>query len=397
MAGEKISAVKPGERLHALDLLRGFALLGILIMNIISFSHIGTAYINPTLGPGIEGYDGFVHSFSYLFAEMRFMSLFSILFGAGIILFSNNIKRRNRSAARYHYKRMFWLLIFGMIHAYLIWMGDILVPYAICGSIVFLMRNLKLRTLAILSFLFFIVPILLSFLTYFTAPQEILESSFAFWTPSQEEIEAETGAYLGSYIDQMEPRISGAIFLQTFLFLMEQFWRIMSMMILGMILFRLHIITAGRDNRYYWKIFISCFFIALIISGTGLYRSYQSEWNGIWVMNIGHHYNYIASAFMAMAYLAIIMIWSKSSWFARFKLRLQAVGRMAFTNYILTSVICISIFYGHGLGLFGKLDRLEQWLVIVLVWIFILLISKPILDRYGKGPLEALWRKLTYG
>lgn len=392
-----IRPVKTGERIHALDLLRGFALLGILIMNIISFSHFGTGYLNPKLGAGIEGYNAYFHAFSYLFAEMRFMSLFSILFGAGVILFSNNIQRKNKSAVKYHYKRMFWLLIFGMIHAYLIWMGDILVPYAICGSLVFLMRNLKMRTLIILGLFFFIVPILFSLLTYFTAPPEVLDSSFAFWTPSQEEIDAETSAYLGSYFDQMETRIEGALFLQTVFFLMEQFWRIMSMMILGMILFKKEIITGRRDNSTYLKIFVSCFIIALILSGIGLYRSYDNDWDGVWVMNIGHQYNYIASAFMAVGYLALIMMWSKSHLFDRFKVRLQAVGRMAFTNYILTSLICITIFYGHGLGLFGKLDRLEQWGIILLVWIIILSISKPILDRYGKGPLEALWRKLTYG
>ena len=397
MTDQAASPVLSSDRIQSLDLLRGFALLGILIMNITSFSHIGTAYINPLVGAGIDGHNAPIHAFAYLFADMRFMSLFSILFGAGIMLFSNNIKRKNKSAVKYHYKRMFWLLIFGMIHAYLIWLGDILVPYAICGSIVFLMRNLKIRTLAIIAGFFFVIPTALSLLTYFGAPQETLESSFAFWTPTQEAIDSETSAYLGSYLDQMPQRVNDAIFLQTFLFLTEQMWRILSMMILGMILFKKDIITAQRDKSFYKKMFISFFSFGLLLSAVGLARSYSKEWDGIWVMNIGHHYNYIASAFMALGYLAFIMLWSQSDLFGKLQSRLKAVGRLAFTNYILTSVLCITIFYGHGLGLFGQLDRLEQWFVIILVWMILLAISQPILKKYEKGPLEALWRKLTYG
>ena len=132
------------------------------------------------------------------------------------------------------------------------------------------------------------------------------------------------------------------------------------MMIIGMILYKKGIITGQKDKAYYKKIFLICFPLGIFISSVGLYRSYESGWNGIWVMNIGHYYNYIASLLMAIAYLALIMLWSQSDMLVKLKTRLKAAGRMAFTNYILSSVICITIFYGHGLGLFGRLDRLEQ-------------------------------------
>jgi uncharacterized protein len=394
---EKLEATAASQRIHSLDLLRGFAILGILIMNIISFSHFGTGYLNPTLGAGIEGYNAWFHGFSHLFADMRFMSLFSMLFGAGIVLFSENAERKGIKVAKYHYRRMFFLMVFGVIHAYLIWMGDILIQYAICGSLVFLLRKAKTRTLIILASIFFVIPILFSLMTYYATPKSMLEEIFSFWNPSAEAIANETNAYLGSYLDQMEPRVEGATMMLTSYFLFEAIWRISTMMILGMILYRKGVLNASFPAGWYQRLFLFAFSIGLFISAVGLYRSYEKNWEGIWYMNIGHHYNYVASLFMALGYIGLIMLWSKSEGvLSGLKSRVEAAGRMAFTNYIGTSIICITIFYGHGLGLFGKLDRLQQWGIILFVWILILYLSPLILSKYKQGPLEWLWRKFTY-
>ncbi len=394
---EKLEATEINKRINSLDLLRGFAILGILIMNIISFSHFGTGYLNPKLGAGIEGYNAWFHGFSHLFADMRFMSLFSILFGAGVMLFSENAEKKGIKVAKYHYRRMFFLLVFGLIHAYLIWMGDILTQYAICGSLVFLLRKAKTRTLIIIASILFTIPILLSLLTYYGTPQSMLEDIFSFWTPTQDEIDSETNAYRGSYLDQMAPRVEGALMLQTTQFFFEAMWRISAIMILGMILFRKGVLSASLPKGWYQRLFVIAFSVGLFISAVGLNRAYQKDWEGIWYMNIGHQYNYIGSLFMALGYIGLVMLWSLSdSVLPGLKNRLQAVGRMAFTNYIGTSILCITIFYGHGLGLFGKLDRLQQWGVILSIWILILYTSPLILKKYKQGPLEWLWRKFTY-
>ena len=384
------------ERIQSLDLLRGFALLGILIMNIISFSDIGIAYINPTVGAGLEGYNGIVHAFSYLFADMRFMSIFSILFGAGIMIFSNNALQKGLHSGKYHYRRMFLLLLFGFIHAYLIWLGDILVMYAICGSIVFLMRNWKIKTLYIVGSIFFTIPIILSLSTFLFVPAEGLQEIFKFWTPTKDEINIEILAYRGSYIEQMPTRIAGAIEIQTLIFLTEQSWRILSMMILGMILYKKGILSANKENTFYRRLFINGMLLGITLSAIGLYRAYAYNWNGIWYMTMGHYYNYIASLSVALGYIGLIMLWSKTTFMVNWQLRLKAVGRLAFTNYILTSIICTLIFYGHGLGLFASLDRLQQWSIILIVWSILLYISPIILKKYNKGPLEFIWRKFTY-
>jgi uncharacterized protein len=113
-------------------------------------------------------------------------------------------------------------------------------------------------------------------------------------------------------------------------------------------------------------------------------------------MNVGHSYNYIASLAVALGYIGLMMLWSKTSVLIGLQSRLKAVGRLAFTNYILTSIICTLIFYGHGLGLYATLDRLQQWGVILIVWIILLYLSPVILKKYNKGPLEFIWRRLTY-
>lgn len=386
----------PANRIHSLDLLRGFALLGILLMNITSFSQVGIAYLNPLQGAGLDGYNQYFWNFNALFADVKFMSIFSILFGAGVLLFTDNMLAKGRKPWVWHYRRMFLLLLFGFFHAYCIWMGDILVAYAICGALVFLMRNWSSKVLGIIGGILFVVPILFSASTYYGMPVDELERTFAFWTPSQEEIAMQVATFRGSYLEQMPLRIEGAIELQTLVFAIEQFWRVLSMMMLGMILYRSGFLSAKRTGSFYRKVSVGALIIGLSLSGLGLYLAYQKNWDGPYMMNIGGKYNYIGSVFTALGYIALIMLLHQSQRFPAFQELIRKVGRMAFTNYILSSVICTFIFYGHGLGLYATMDRLQLFGIVLLVWMILLFLSAMILSRYRYGPLEWFWRKLTY-
>jgi uncharacterized protein len=383
-------------RIHSLDLLRGFAVLGILIMNITSFSQISMAYMNPTIGAGLEGYNQYFHGFNYIFADTRFMSIFSMLFGAGVVLFTQRIEAKGKRVAALHYKRMFWLLLFGLIHAYFIWVGDILVTYAICGSLVFFFRKKSIRTLFIMAVILFLIPISLKFMTYYGMPADALESTFAFFHPSAEQIASQTQAMRGSYLEQMPLRVEDAIQIQTLVFMIEMFWRASAMMLLGMILYRKGILSAEKSTAYYKKLMWVGFVPGLILSGIGLSQVYASEWNAAYVMNIGANYKFVSGLFMALGYIGLVIWCYKKGIFKKFQNRLRATGRMAFTNYIGMSVICTLLFNGHGLGLFGTLDRLQQFLIVISVWVLILIISPLVLKNYRLGPLEWLWRKLTY-
>ena len=383
-------------RIHSLDLLRGFAVLGILIMNITSFSQISMAYMNPKIGAGLEGYNQYFHGFNFIFADTRFMSIFSMLFGAGVVLFTQRIEAKGKRVAALHYKRMFWLLLFGLIHAYFIWVGDILVAYAICGSLVFFFRKKSIRTLFIMAIILFLIPIIFNCMTYYGMPADELESTFAFFHPTTKEIASQTQEMRGSYLEQMPLRMKEALGLQTVVFMLEMFWRASAMMLLGMILYRKGVLSAEKSTTYYKKMMWVGFVPGLILSGISLSQAYASEWNAAYVMNIGANYKFVSGIFMALGYIGLVIWCHKKGVFIKFQNRLRATGRMAFTNYIGMSVICTLIFNGHGLGLFGTLDRLEQFLIVISIWILILIISPLVLKNYRFGPLEWLWRKLTY-
>ena len=324
------------------------------------------------------------------------MSIFSMLFGAGVVLFTQRIEAKGKRVAALHYTRMFWLLLFGLIHAYFIWIGDILVAYAICGSLVFFFRKKSIRTLLIMAGILFLIPISLNFMTYYGMTAGELESTFAFFNPSAEKIASQTQAMRGSYLEQMPLRVKEAIGLQTVYFKIELFWRASAMMLLGMILYRKGILSAEKSTAYYKKLMWVGFVPGLILSGISLSQGYFYEWNAAYVMCIVANYKFVSGLFMALGYIGLVIWCYKKGIFIKFQNRLRATGRMAFTNYIGMSVICTLIFNGHGLGLFGTLDRLEQFLIVISVWILILLISPLVLKNYRFGPLEWLWRKLTY-
>ena len=389
-----MKAAPSTNRIDSLDLIRGVAILGILIMNITSFSQIGMAYLNPKLGAGIEGINGWIHSFAFLFADMRFMSVFSILFGAGMMLFVQNIEQKGLKPIKYHYKRMFLLLGFGLIHAHLIWMGDILVPYAICGCLVFLIRNWSSKALVAMASIFFMIPIVMNLLMYCTlSPSELGEIYGGIWNP---ESSNEIQAYQSSYLGQMEARSQGAYYLETSQLLSEGLWRYSAMMITGILLFRLEWFKAIKGGAYYLRFGLVFLITGLVISASGLYLSYERLWEGAWSMTVGHQFTYIASFFMALSYISILVFWSTVDRGRVIQNLLKKVGRMAFTNYIMSSIVCTFIFYGHGLGYFAQFDRAQQWGVVLFVWVLILLLSNWVMRRYRQGPLEFIWRKLTY-
>ena len=394
-----INATLPEQRIISIDLLRGFAVLGILIMNIQSFSMIGSAYINPTAYGDLTGLNKWVWIFSNLFADHKFMSIFSMLFGVGIIIFTERALKKGKRAGQLHYRRNFWLLIFGLIHAYLIWYGDILVAYSLTAFLAFVFRKLKAKTLLIYSVLFFIVPIIFSLASGFSIqywPEESYNQNMETWMPDNSIIEAEINTMRGSWVNQMDERIPSAIFMQTFLFFWQSFWRVMSMMLLGMALYKWEIITAKRSNTFYNKMALISLGLGLTLTATGIFQNFSHHWLMDYSMFFGSMYNYIGSMGVALGYIALIMLLAKSGSMRKLKYRIISVGRMAFTNYILMSLICTFIFYGHGLGLFGKVERSVQILIVLAVWVIILTISPLWLKKFQYGPLEWLWRVLTY-
>ena len=395
----QITPVKPEERILSLDFLRGFAVLGILIMNIQSFSMIYAAYLNPTAFGDLTGTNKWIWILSHVFADQKFMTLFSILFGAGIFLFSKRLEEKNLKPAKYHYRRIFWLFAIGLIHAYLFWHGDILVSYSLCALLAYLFRKKSARVLILIAVFLIIIPSLIYFFFGLTMPYwppEAIANNNQNWLPEIARIENELKMMRGSIAEQMEIRVPAAIFFQTFVFMIWTGWRTLGLMLIGMALFKIGIFTVEKSKKWYlWFMSIGMLVgFSLIISG--LFYNFGHHWKMEYSMFLGWQYNYWGSIFVAFFYIGLLMLLLQKFPKAAWQGPLIAVGRMAFTNYLLMTLFCTTLFYGHGFGLIGSISRIGQSLIVVIIWLLLLSFSTFWLRKYRYGPIEWLWRVLTY-
>jgi len=395
----EISPVTTSQRILSLDILRGFAICGILLINIQSFAMPGAAYLNPMAYGDMSGINGWVWKLSYILGDSKFMAIFSILYGAGIVLVTQKAESKSGKSAGIHYRRTFWLLIVGLIHAHIIWAGDILVAYAICALLVYLFKNLKPRTLLVLGILFISVHTL--FYTFLGTslenwPPEQLASASADWKPDQESINNEIAAITGTWSEQISHNSGSAIFMETIVFLMLFLWRAGGLMLVGMALYKWGILTAQKSVSFYKIGWVIGWLVGFPIVIYGVYTQFDAGWSYEYSMFLGSQWNYWGSLGVSFGYICMIMLFARSDVMRWLQDRLAALGQMALTNYISQSIICTLIFYGIGFGLFGQLERSTQFIVVVSVWILQLLWSRPWLNKYRFGPLEWVWRSLTY-
>ncbi len=391
--------VTAAERIVSLDVLRGFAILGILIMNIQSFSMIGAAYLNPTAYGDLTGLNRVVWTLSHLFADMKFISIFSMLFGAGIVLFATRLESRGLKPGPVHYRRTLWLLIIGLAHGFLLWYGDILAIYALIGFIVYPFWRRSPLALLITGVVVMSVGTLLyvgAGVGITMAPPEALEGIRAFWSPGVEKVAHEVAAMQGSWTEQMSERVPGMTSTLTVVFFMYYLWRTVGMMLIGMALFKWGVLSAERSKRFYAVVAVLGFLIGLPLIWFGIVQRFADGWSVPWSFFNGSQYNYWGSVFVALAYVSVVMLIVKGRQLGKLGQVFAAAGRMAFTNYLMQTVICTTIFYGHGLGLFGNVERAHQILIVFVVWIFQLWFSTFWLARFRFGPAEWLWRTLTY-
>lgn len=399
MQQRSFQPVSGANRILSLDILRGVAVLGILIMNIQSFSMPSAAYINPTAFGDLTGINKWIWILSHLLASEKFMAIFSMLFGAGVVLFSENAESKGYNSAALHYRRMGWLLLFGLIHAYLFWYGDILVNYSLCGMLIFMLRKKRPLSLVWMGFAFFMVPLLIDNLFGFSIhywPEESIEYTLHSWSPDSESLTHELEAMRGAWPERMGIRMPAAIFMQTGYFMMGSFWRVMSMMLLGMALFKWNVLSAQLSSSFYFRMIAVGLVGGFALSGLGVILNFRDGWTMEFSMFIGSQFNYVGSVGVALGYLGLVMLCSKTDRFRRVKTLSASVGRMAFTNYILMTLSGAFIFNGAGLALYGKVERNMQVVIMLGIWILLLALSSFWLKRFRFGPLEALWRSLTY-
>ncbi len=411
------------ERISSLDVMRGVALLGILLMNIAGFG-LSHAYFDPTVSGGATGWNLKVWWISTMFFEGTMRGLFSMLFGAGIVLFMSrpNVSIEGVSVTDVFFRRLLWLFLFGVIHAYiLLWHGEILYPYALIGMFVFSFRHWKPAYLVIGAVVLLSVSTALDVKDYFQtknsfdkynhaeAKQQVgqtlaMEDSLSVtaWEnivaeqkPTKKKIDESITAFHKDYFSVLLYKAPINQNMQTVIMYRYFFWDIFAMMLLGMAFLKNGILKASKSNRYY-------LILALVGYGIGITTNYfetrnivSHQFEIVPMALSGVTYN-LGRVFTTLGHLAVVMLFIKSGILPFLQKSLAAVGQMAFTNYIMQTIICNTIFLGFGFSMYGRLQRYELYYIVFGILIFQLIVSPVWLKHFRFGPMEWLWRSLTY-
>ena len=398
-AGRGTGPIAETTRIDAIDVLRGVALLGILLMNVQSFAMPQAAYFNPTVYGDLEGANLYAWVAGRMLADQKFMTIFSMLFGAGIVLMAGRAEARG-DARRAHYRRMGWLLVIGLLHAHLLWPGDILFLYAVCGMLVYPLRRQPPGRLLALGAGLLAVGSAYSVVSGVSFPHWPEDERAAFtadvWQPSAAAIGAELAAWRGGWLDQQPARSAGAFEFETSILAAWGVWRAGGLMLIGMALFRYGVFGAQRSSRFYAALIAVAVAVGLPLQAYGIALDFARGWP-VWSFFVGAQLIYWPSIAVSLGYVGVVMLVCRRAALRCLTRPLAAVGRTALTNYLLQTILCTTIFYGHGLGWFGSVDRAGQIGVVAAVWAVQLAASPLWLRWFRFGPAEWAWRWLTYG
>lgn len=400
-----LTAVPP--RIAQLDVLRGVAVMGILAMNIVAFAMPFQAYFNP-MAYGTEGpADLASWAFNFVLIDGKMRGLFSFLFGASAMLVIEKAEAAGLSAARIHYARMFWLLVFGLIHFYFIWFGDILSGYALIGLLLFFFRNLEPYALVIWGVMLVLAQCLLMSgfaataltLAHDTAAgtadanavQQWDEMRSIFGTQDAAHMAQKVAFFLGPYGALVHDRLierGTEPFDSVFFF----GWETLAYMLFGMAALKSGFFRGDWGVAQYRRVAVIGLAIAIPAYAALVWLLVSNEFRAEIVITVFGAQTPFRPV-MVFAYAALIILVTRSGgWLVE---RIAAAGRAAFTNYLGTSILMTTLFYGYGMGLFGRFSRVELWLPVLAVWALMLFWSKPWLERFNYGPLEWLWRSLS--
>lgn len=422
LAPPPLKPIQSGERSHVMDALRGFAVLGILAMNIPFFAYPESDFFNPRVG-GIDGSDGAVYVFCRLVFDMKMQSLFSMLFGAGLIVLGERAVAAGRSLTPMFLRRVGVLALFGILHAYLLWYGDILWTYAVCGLFIYPLRKLRAPWLLTIGLLAFLLGAAISHATgvglwflrgeadrleamvqagdSINKPDEEMLQAWletkSDFSPSEETLAAERAAHLGGYMDVVRHRAPGALEFQIGpIFWIFSLWRFAGYMLIGAACMRWGVFTGKLSNRAYALMGVLGYAIGLPLVYFGYRDALAHDFDFVRLFLTGWNWNYLGSAFVAFGHIGALTLLFKSPLVSAVTSALAAAGRMALTNYLTQSVLCGAIFFGWGLGYWGSLSRTEVFGVVLGIWALQITWSLLWLSRFRMGPMEWLWRTMTY-
>ncbi|MEO6387689.1 MAG: DUF418 domain-containing protein [Croceibacterium sp.] len=385
-------------RLLSLDVIRGIAVMGIFSVNIVGMAMIENAYFfPPDYGFAAMG-DKLMWAANFILVDGKFRSMFSILFGASMLLVIERAESSGQEAWAVHFPRMIVLLLFGLLHFYVLWWGDILANYALIGMIAFVFRRfdpIPLLFAGTLVLAGYYGPALSGHLQASAAPMTEAQAHAVqlSYFSSADEIardkadHASIAAHLVATLSDPNART------RPFSSVLSYGFETLGLMLLGMAGYRSGFLTGSWSRARYAIIAAVLVSASLALFGFATWRIVQSGFDP----RVFVPWDQVDTApmhpFSAIGYMALIMlIFPRRSAVAE---RFAAVGRTAFTNYLGSTIIGTGLFIGTFGGLYGALSRGQVWLIVPLVWLGMLLWSKLWLDRFRYGPFEWLWRSLS--
>jgi uncharacterized protein len=366
------------------DVIRGFALIGVLIVNFAS--NINEQTPETILKASKSSFDSTLVQICDVFFEWKFMTLFSMLFGYGFGLILQSLDRKNINPNLFFFKRMFWLFIFGCIHT-LFWWGDVLHLYAISGIILLTFRNNSNKSVFLFSILFlFVVPILISYLLR-NQPETFTDENIRLLYSKYKN---------GNIIDVFKANIS--FYYKTFLISgsdLHDIFETTGRFMLGYYFLRLNLfqfvetkITLFKKSALVSAPLMIAYFTILLMTRNEILHTEKYLLN--FTLSIG-----IIST--SIFYVSLLVLAYLHFGMNKFFAALQSLGKMTLTNYLLISTILIILLYGLGFGKLGEISILNIW-IYALLWIFIeIIFSVYWLKKFRYGPVEWIWRQLTHG
>jgi uncharacterized protein len=420
--------VSETQRVKLIDALRGVALLGILLMNIPGFAMPN--YFSESFRSDPTNVNFWVAAVISVVFEGKMRALFGMIFGAGVLLFVMNKEQAGQSATGLFYRRMFWLIVFGLIHAHLLlWIGDILYLYGVCGMLVYPLRKVKpiylvmcVPLVAVFDFTagtLFYQHVRAERIAYVEASAaaarnepltEAQKDALRRWRdlektliPNREDARENTEKMKSDYATVASHLRPLAWKIET-IFLPIIIWDSLALMLLGVALYRWGFLTGQWSNRAYGIVMAVGYGVGLPLVIYSFYHSYLHNPNlearlarmeAVPIEWVSLIYPF-QRILLVMAHVAALVLLYKSGFVQGLFRRLQAVGQMAFTNYIMHSVICTLFFFGYGLNYYAELEYYQIFYVVLAIWVVQLIVSPLWLRFFLFGPLEWVWRSLTY-
>ncbi|MEJ5065705.1 DUF418 domain-containing protein YeiB [Erwinia sp. MYb375] len=370
-------------RILPLDFIRGLAILGILLLNITAFGLPKAAYLNPAWQGLPSTRDFLVWAAMDLFAQAKFLTLFAILFGAGLQLLLSRGKRWIQS-------RLSWLVIFGFLHALLLWEGDILLAYGLTGLVTWRMIRDVPGTKQLFNtglMLYLIGSAVLVVLGMASGPNP--NSS---WLAGAADVQYETFWRTQGGWEAMVNRLD--MLGSALMALAAQYgWQLAGLMMVGAALMRSGWLRGTWSLQHYRRTGTMLVLSGMLIEALSIALQWHVKWEFRWAGFFLQVPREISAPLQSLGYAALCFGWWPQLQRFRLTLMVSAVGRMALSNYLLQTLICTTLF--NHFALFNHFDRLQLLLIVPLVWGVNLLFSHFWLRIFRQGPVEWLWRQLT--